>query len=149
MKVIEGSTEIARTPGEVFDFISDASLLPEWQPAVIEAVAEAPAVRQVGMHGYEIRRLPGGPKKIRWQVTESEPGRRWAVEGLDGPVRAHVGISLRPSDRAGTYVDYRVWFEGHGIGRILRLIATRGERSELPKTLSRLKLRLEGARVVG
>ena len=149
MKVIEYSTEIARTPGEVFDYVSDASLLPEWQQAVIEAVAEAPATRQVGMHGYEIRQLPGGPKKIRWQVTECEPGRRWAVEGLDGPVRAHVGISLRPSDGAGTRVDYRVWFEGHGIGRILRLIATRGERSELPQTLSRLKLRLEGARLGG
>ncbi|MEV1131238.1 SRPBCC family protein [Agromyces sp. NPDC049794] len=149
MKVIEGSTEIARTPGEVFDDVSDASRLPEWQPAVIEAAAEAPAIRQVGMHGYEIRQLPGGPKKVRWQVTECEPGRRWAIEGLDGPVRAHVSISLQPSDGAGTHVDYRVWFEGHGIGKILRLMATRGERSELPQTLALLKLRLEGARVGG
>ena len=70
MKVIEGSTEIARSPGEVFDYITDAARLPEWQPSVKEAGAEPPAIRQVGMRGYEVRRVPGGPQKIRWAVIE-------------------------------------------------------------------------------
>ena len=101
MKVIEYSTEVARTPQEVFDYVSDATRLPEWQPSVKEAAAEPPAIRKVGMRGYEVRRVPGGPQKLRWQVTECEPGRRWGIEGVDGPVRAHATMrSRRPTATA-------------------------------------------------
>ena len=143
MKVIECSTEIARAPQEVFDYVSDAARLPEWQPSVEEASAEPPGVRQVGMRGYEVRRVPGGKQKIRWEVTECEPGGRWAVDGIDGPVRAHVAISLTPADGNGTHVDYRIWFEGHGIGKLIRLMASRGARTEMPASLALLKERLE------
>jgi uncharacterized protein YndB with AHSA1/START domain len=143
MKAIESSTEIARTPREVFDYISDASQLPEWQPAVVEAAAEAPGNREVGMRGYEIRRVPGGPQRMEWRVTDCEPGGRWATEGTNGPVRAHVSISLEPSDGSSTHVDYRIWFEGRGIGKLLRLMAMRGARADAPQMLSLLKQRLE------
>ena len=143
MKVIECSTEIARAPQEVFDYVTDAARLPEWQPSVEEASAEPPAIRQVGMRGVEIRRVPGGRQKARWQVTEYEPGARWAVEGIDGPVRAHVDIAFAPTDGAGTHVDYRVWFEGHGIGKLIRVMAGRGARREMPASLALLKQRLE------
>ena len=147
MKVIEYSTEVARTPQEVFDYVSDATRLPEWQPSVEEAAAEPPAIRQVGMLGYEVRRVPGGPQKLRWQVTECEPGRRWAIEGIDGPVRAHATIALAPTDGDGTRVDYRIWFEGRGIGRLFRLMAGRGARTEVPEILELLKGRLESVAV--
>jgi uncharacterized protein YndB with AHSA1/START domain len=143
MKVIEYSTEVSRTPQEVFDYVSDTARIPEWQPSVEEAAAEPPAIRQVGMRGHEVRRLPSGKQKIRWEVTECEPGGRWAVEGIEGPVRAHVAISLAPIDGNGTRVDYRVWFEGRGIGKLIRLMATRGARSEVPASLELLKQRLE------
>lgn len=143
MKVIEGSTRIARTPQEVFDFVTDAARLPEWQPSVQEASAEPPGIREVGMRGYEVRNVPGGPQRIRWEVTECEPGRRWAVEGIDGPVRAHAAVSLEPAGGSGTRVDYRIWFEGRGIGRLIRLMASRGARTEVPESLALLKQRLE------
>ena len=143
MKVIECSTEIARAPQEVFDYVTDAARLPEWQPSVEEAAAEPPAIRQVGMRGYEVRRVPGGKQRIQWEVTECEPGGRWAVEGIDGPVRAHAAISLAPIDGNGTHVDYRIWFEGRGIGKLIKLMASRGARSEVPASLELLKQRLE------
>ena len=149
MKVIEYSTEIARTPHEVFDYVADAARLPEWQPSVEEASAEPPAIREVGMRGYEVRRIPGGRAKLRWRVTECEPGGRWAVEGIDGPVRAHASISLAASggggDGDGTHVDYRIWFEGHGIGRLFKVMAGRGARTEVPQSLALLKQRLEAS----
>ncbi|MBT2499309.1 SRPBCC family protein [Agromyces sp. ISL-38] len=143
MKVIECSTEIARTPQEVFDYVTDTARLPEWQPSVEEAGAEPPAIRQVGMRGYEVRRVPGGTQKMRWEVTECAPGGRWAVEGIEGLVRAHVAISLLPVDPTGTHVDYRIWFEGRGIGKVIRLMANRGARTEIPASLALLKQRLE------
>lgn len=143
MKVIQGSTEITRTPQEVFDYVSDASRLSEWQPSVVDAGVESPAIRQVGMRGYEVRNVPGGPQTMHWRVTECVPGDRWSVEGIDGPVRAHVSIALEPAGEAGTHLDYRLWFEGHGIGKLMRPMAARGARAEVPQILSRLKERLE------
>ena len=149
MKVIEYSTEIARTPQEVFDYVADAARLPEWQPSVEEASAEPPAIRQVGMRGYEVRRVPGGRAKLRWRVTECEPGGRWAVEGIDGPVRAHASISLAASDAATAWHARRLphRFEGHGIGRLFKVMAGRGARTEVPQTwrCSSSASRLSGA----
>lgn len=143
MKVIENSTWIARTPQEVFDYVSDAARLPEWQPSVHEAGAEPPGIRRVGMRGYEVRSVPGGRQRFRWHVTECVPGERWAVEGIDGPVRAHVDISLAPGRGDGTRVDHRIWFEGRGIGKLIRVMAARGARTEVPASLELLKQRLE------
>jgi uncharacterized protein YndB with AHSA1/START domain len=145
MKVIKSSTQIARAPREVFDYVSDAARLHEWQPSVQEAGVEPPGVRQVGMRGFEVRNVPGGRQKIRWEVTECEPGSRWAIEGIEGPVRAHVVISLTPSDGTGTLVEYRIQFEGHGIGKLIGLMATRGARTEVPASLALLKQRLESS----
>jgi uncharacterized protein YndB with AHSA1/START domain len=146
--VIADSTDIARPPREVFDFVSDPARLPRWQPAVIEAAAEPPGPVAVGMRGREVRRVPGGPRTLHWQVTECEPGRRWGVRGVDGPVRAHVTMTFQPT-AAGTHLDYRVSFDGHGIGKIIRLLAQRGARAELPANLALLKQQLEASSTVG
>lgn len=42
-------------------------------------------------------------------------------------------------------MDYRIWFEGHGIGKLLRLLAQQGASRDVPESLSLLKQQLEGA----
>lgn len=141
---IEASIDIARTPQEVFDYVADASRLPAWQSSVESAATEPPGGRAVGVRGHEVRRVPGGERKFRWEVTDCEPGRRWGVRGVDGPVRAHVTIAFAPtSGGAATHVDYGLWFEGHGIGKLIRLLATQSARTEVPASLTLLKQRLE------
>ena len=96
------------------------------------------------MTGREVRRVPGGRRTFRWEVTESDPGRRWGLRGIDGPVRAHVTVALAPTlGGAGTHVDYAIWFEGHGIGKLIRLLAQQGARKDVPASLALLKQRLE------
>lgn len=144
-QTISASTDIARSPEEVFDLLADAKRLPEWQTDVEEAAFDEPASVGVGSKGHEVRHVPGGPRTFQWEVTEYEPGSRYGVRGLNGPVRAHVSVALAPTaDGAGTHVDYGMWFEAHGIGKIVvPLLANRGARKELPNTLQRLKQRLE------
>jgi uncharacterized protein YndB with AHSA1/START domain len=144
-KAIEASTNIARAPQEVFDYVSDPARLPDWQPSVDMAAFEPPGVpAAVGIQGHEVRRVPGGGRTFRWEVTECEPGRRWSIRGIDGAVRAHVTLAFAPtSTGTGTHVDYRVWFEGHGIGKLIRLLASQGARKEAPASLDLLKQRLE------
>lgn len=144
-KLIEASTDIHRTPQEVFDFLSDPARLPQWQPTVDDAAFETDGPPMVGSRGHEVRHVPGGRRTINWEVTECVPGSRWSVQGIDGPVRAHVTIGLAPSGAGtSTRVDYRIWFEGHGLGKVVRLLASQGTRKELPGNLALLKQRLEG-----
>jgi uncharacterized protein YndB with AHSA1/START domain len=143
-KVIEASTDIARTPQEVFDYVSDPARLPDWQPSVDVAAFEPPGVPAVGQRGHEVRRVPGGRRTIRWEVAECEPGRRWSISGIDGAVRAHVTIACAPTSAgASTHVNYDIRFEGHGVGKLLRLVASQRARKEVPANLALLKQRLE------
>jgi uncharacterized protein YndB with AHSA1/START domain len=143
-KVIEASTDIARTPQEVFDYVSDPARLPEWQPSVEAAAAEPPGVAAVGLQGHEVRRVPGGRRTIRWEITDCEQGRRWGVRGIDGPVRAHVAVVFTPADRGTTtHLDYGIWFEGHGFGKLVGILARQGARKDVAHSLALLKKRLE------
>lgn len=145
-KVIEARTAIARPPQEVFAFVSDPARLPEWQPDVEEAATEVPGQPAVGVRGHEVRRVPGGRRTIRWEVTDCEPGRRWGVRGIDGLVRAHVAMALAPADDgSSTQIDYQIWFEGHGVGKLVGLLARQGARKDVPQNLALLKQRLEEA----
>jgi uncharacterized protein YndB with AHSA1/START domain len=141
---IKASTDITRTPQEVFAYVSDAARLPEWQPSVEAAAAEPPGAVAVGVQGHEVRRVPGGRRTIRWEVTDCEPGRRWGVRGIDGPVRAHVAMELTPADEGRrTHLDYGIWFEAHGIGKVVRILVRQGARKDVPDSLTLLKKRLE------
>jgi uncharacterized protein YndB with AHSA1/START domain len=142
--VVEGSIDIDRTPEEVFEYATDASLLPTWQRDVEAAQADPPAVRAVGMRGREVRRTPAGRRTVRWEVTECERGRRWSVRGVEGPLRARVTMTFTPTDvGAGTRFRYGIAFEGRGIGRALGLLARRGAEQGLPTSLALLKRRVE------
>ena len=146
-KLIGAGVDIARTPQEVFDYVSDAARLPDWQPSVERAAAEPPGVAAVGMRGHEVRRVPGGRRTFRWEATEYEPGRRWSIRGIDRPVRAHVTMELAPTGAGtGTHIDYRIRFEGQGIGKLIRLLARHGARNEVPTSLALLKQRLEATK---
>ena len=143
---IEASIDIARTTQEVFDYVADPATLPDWQPSLESAGVEPPGLPTVGMRGHEVRRVPGGSRTFRWEVTECDPGRRWAVRGIDGAVRAHVLIILAEADGgASTHLDYSIWFEGRGIGKVIRLLARQGARKEVPASLALLKERVESS----
>jgi len=144
-KTINAGIDVARTPQEVFDYVSDAARLPEWQPSVEAAAAEPPGAVAVGLQGHEVRRVPGGTRTIRWEATDCEPGRRWGVQGIEGPVRAHVAVVFTPVDQGKrTHIDYGIWFESHGIGKLIGMLARQGARKEVPDSLALLKKRLEG-----
>jgi uncharacterized protein YndB with AHSA1/START domain len=147
-RIVEAHVDIDRTPEEVFDYVSDARRLPEWQPDVESAQPEPPGIPAVGMVGRETRRVPGGPRTFRWEVTECERGRRWAVRGVDGPVRAQVTMTLDPmGGGARTRFGYGIRLEGHGLGKVIAPLARHGAGKDVAANLALLKQRLEGPRL--
>lgn len=146
-KTITAGADISRSPRDVFGYISDAARIPEWQSNVRRAEFAEPAAVGVGTRGREVRHVMGADRTITWEVTEYEPDHRYAVRGLDGPVRAHVTIELTPlGDGTATHLECGIGFEGHGIGKLIAILARTSADKDLPANLARLKQRLEEQR---
>ncbi len=143
-KSISGTVEITRSPHEVFEYITDPTRIPEWQPDVRTACLAYPAAVGVGTRGREIRHVMGSDRSIMWEVTEYRPDQRFGVRGVGGPVRAHVTMDVSPNSKgAGTLLSYGIAFVGHGVGRLIAPLARRGARNDLPATLDSLRRQLE------
>jgi hypothetical protein len=92
------------------------------------------------------RRIGGAERASTSEVTQISPPNRWAVRGLDGPIRAIVNVTVAPlSESARSRVTIELDFEGHGIGKLLvPLVVRRQAQREMPDNLQKLKQRLEG-----
>jgi uncharacterized protein YndB with AHSA1/START domain len=142
MAPIVSTVEIARPPDEVFPYVIDPGTFPEWQHGVVRgAMNESPT--RVGSRCTTIRNIGGSEREITTEITECDPPRRWADHGIDGPIRAVVGVRVEPV-ATGSRVTIELDFEGHGIGKLLvPLFVRRQAAKEMPGNMQRLKQRLE------
>jgi uncharacterized protein YndB with AHSA1/START domain len=141
------SVEIARPAEEVFSYVTDPSRFPEWQQGVVSGRMEGGCTHGVGGRCITTRRIGGSERAATSEVTEMSPPNRWAVRGLDGPIRAIVNVRVEPlSESARSRVTIEVDFEGHGIGKLLvPLVVRRQAAKEMPANMQALKERLESA----
>jgi uncharacterized protein YndB with AHSA1/START domain len=144
MAPITTSTDIGRPPDEVFAYVIDPSTFPEWQQGVVSGHMDAPTTR-VGSKCTTVRRIGGRERVVTTEITEYEPPLRWADRGIEGPIRAIVGVTVEPlTDGSRSRLTIEVDFTGHGIGRLLvPLVVRRQAASEMPGNMMRLKQRLE------
>lgn len=144
MAPITTTTEIARPAEEVFAFVIDPRTMPEWQKGCLRGHMDGPTTR-VGSKCTTLRRIGGREREVTTAITEYEPPHRWADRGIDGPVRAIVGVTVEPlADGSRSRLTIDLDFAGHGIGKLLvPLIVRRQAAREMPKNISRLKERLE------
>lgn len=122
MQWAEHSIEIAATPDQVFDAITDYETFPGWQSAVLatevterEAASGLGEVVEYEVDGkirtirYTLRYHYDRPEKISWDFLEGH-----GINRMDG------GYELRESD-GGTSATYRVGIDVSGIpGPILK-----------------------------
>jgi uncharacterized protein YndB with AHSA1/START domain len=145
MASILASTEISRSPDDVFAYVTDPNRLPEWQESVVKAESsQTPA--HVGTRAQVTRRIGRREVAQSAELTELTPPTSWKVRGLDGPVRGNVNGRIEPLDNgARSRVTIELDLQGHGIGRLLvPLVVRRKAAQEMPRNLHRLKDRLEG-----
>jgi uncharacterized protein YndB with AHSA1/START domain len=141
---ITSITEVARPAEEVFFYVTDPSVMPEWQQGCLSGHMDGGSVR-VGSRCTTIRRIGGREQEVVTEITEYDPPRRWADRGISGPVRAIVAVQVEPlDDGSRSRVTIELDFTGHGIGRLLvPLVVRRQAASEMPGNMMRLKQRLE------
>ena len=124
--------EIARTPEEVFAYLSDVANLPEWQSGVRAAV-------QTGDRIEETRSFLGREMRTTLEILENEPPRVLTLKALDGPVRFTVTHELEP---AGNGTRLTVVAEGDVPGFASGIVAQQAKR-QFSKDFARLKEILE------
>ena len=128
----ELTIEIARTPEDVFSYLTDVSNLTEWQTGVKSAALRDGRIE-------ESRSLLGREIHTTLEIVEQEPPRLFALCAVEGPIRLSVRHELEPSD-GGTRL--KVTAEGDVPGFAAVLLA-RGAEKQFRKDFERLKKILE------
>jgi carbon monoxide dehydrogenase subunit G len=131
----ELAVEIARTPEEVYDYLTDVSNLPRWQSGVH-------AARREGSQIHESRHMLGRELQTTLEIEEDERPRLFTLRAVNSPVPFTVRHELEPSG-AGTLL--RVTGEGEAgmlPGFAAGIMARRAEK-QFRKDFERLKRLLE------
>ena len=144
MASISETVEIRRRPEEVFTYLDDLTRHSEWQDQLESVTVETEGSTRVGTRARETRRVGGRTMTQTYEVTEHDPPRSFAFRGVDGPVRPVGRGFIEPAgDGSRSRLTLDLDFEGHGMGKLLRLLALRQARKLVPKDQQRLKERLE------
>ncbi|HJQ75185.1 MAG TPA: SRPBCC family protein [Gaiellaceae bacterium] len=128
----ELTIEIARTPGDVFAYLTDPSNLPAWQAGVKSATLRDGRIE-------ESRSLLGKELRTTLEIVEQEEPRLFTLRALDSPVPFTVRHELEP---AGDGTRLTVTAEGDVPGFAAGLLARRAER-QFRKDFERLRKILE------
>jgi len=144
MDPVTCSVDIDRPPSEVFPFVTDPSHFGEWQKGVVSGhVAGEPAV---GSTCTMTRKIGGAERTSSSLITDYAPPQRWAIHGIDGPIRADVAVRVEPLDGgARSSVTIELDFSGHGLGRLMAPLVVSRARKEVPVSCQNLKGLLEQA----
>lgn len=144
MPPIVTSIEVDRPADAVFAYATDPTRFHEWQQGVVGGHMDADGVPTVGTRCHTTRRIGGAERPSVSEVTHIEPPRTWGVRGIDGPIRAIVEVTVKPSTADRSQLTISVDFTGRGIGKILVPLVVRREAvKEMPANLAALKEQLE------
>jgi len=142
MAPITTTADIARPAEEVFAYVTDPRTMPEWQQGCVSGQMDGPTTR-LGSRGTTVRNIGGRERESTTEITEYDPPHRWADQGIDGPVRARVAVTVS-AHRSSSRLTIDLDFTGHGIGKLLvPLFVRRQAAREMPGNMRRLKERLE------
>ena len=135
--------DIARSAGEVFAYVADATKLASWQTNTVSAVPDGPI--GLGTKIREVHRAPGGKQIATMvEVVEYEPDRVFGMRIIEG-VPVHGRITFEPSD-TGTRFRFRVCSQPTGMMRIAQPILRAMLKWQFDQHCTNLKTVLETQR---
>ncbi len=134
--------EIARTPEDVFAYLTDVSNLPAWQSGVRGATIEGGGPPRVGARIRESRHMLGRELTTTLEVTEYDAPRLFSLRALDSPVPFVVRHELEAHDEGTRLTVAGVGDAGLLPGFATGIMARRAEK-QFRKDFERLKRLLE------
>jgi hypothetical protein len=144
MAPVTASTVIGCPAAEVFAYATDPARFREWQQGVTGGHLDQPGPPQVGAKCLTTRCIGGANRIVTSELTHIDAPRTWGVQGIDGPIRASVDVTVEPLTGTSSRLTIAVGFDGHGIGKLLLpLMVRRQAQKEMPANVEALKRRVE------
>jgi carbon monoxide dehydrogenase subunit G len=138
---MEHTVRIGRPPADVFRYLTDVEKAPEWQSSALEVSPQGEM--GVGARIRETRNFLGRRAESTLEVTEYEPGRKFSLRVVSGPLPFEVRHALAP-DGEGTRLDWVAETDTSRFPKLaVRIMAGTAER-QFKADLERLKRVLEG-----
>jgi uncharacterized protein YndB with AHSA1/START domain len=107
---LAASIDIAAPPGAVIDFIADPANAPRWMKALDVAELLTPGPIGPGSRFREVQSAGGKRIESICEITELEPGRRYAWRNIDdGPAQYGGGFAAAVTADGGTRLRYEGW----------------------------------------
>jgi uncharacterized protein YndB with AHSA1/START domain len=148
MSRIVGTTTIARSPGDAFDFATTPRNWPAWHPSSLSVTGTTDHSLDVGERCTEQYIVAGRRGVTDWFVRERDPGRRWVIEAQpEGGGSGTITYTLTPQD-GGTRFERRFEYAMPNafLAIVDALVLRRRIEVESNEALRRLKAILEAGR---
>jgi len=140
---VEFSTVINRPVAEVFAFITDPSNNTKYQEGLIESRLETPGPIGVGSKATDVRKFLGRQLELKLEVTAYEPGKRFGLKAVSGPIPFEVLQTFEPVE-GGTRIELITQAEPGGFFKLAEGMVKKQLESQLSGDMARLKKVLEG-----
>jgi Uncharacterized conserved protein len=138
----ELTIEVARTPEDVFAYLTNVSNLPAWQSGVHTAQIEDAGAPRIGARIRESRHMLGRELNMTLEITEYDTPRVFSLRALDSPVPFIVRHELEPHEGGTLLTVAAVGDAGLLPGFAAGIMARRAEK-QFKKDFERLKRLLE------
>ncbi len=146
----EHTVIVERPPDEVFAFLTDLSSVPEWQSGAVEVrKPEAEASVGVGTKYVQVLKFLGRQFEATIEVTEYEPGQRFSIKTLSGPIPFQVEHTLEPSDGGGTKLRVTLEGEPGGLFKVAEPLVMRNAQRQVANDFATLKQLVEARAPAG
>jgi uncharacterized protein YndB with AHSA1/START domain len=138
--VAEAEVDIKRPPEAVFDFCSDPSHEPEWNPMMRRVVklTDGP-VREGARYRTE---FVNAPPMVMECIRYERPS-AWSLTGDSLALKAAGGGHVAPTP-VGTHLVMRMELEPHGLLKLSTPLLRRRMKAMFQRDLNNIKARLEG-----
>jgi uncharacterized protein YndB with AHSA1/START domain len=140
---VEASTQIARRPADVFDFLTEVENLPRWQAGVTEAKPLTPGAMRIGSQFSQKTRVGPWNLDTIGTVSELKTNERIAFQlKSTGPLNCEVNFDLQPA-AGGTRLTLRGVAQLKGLWRLLRPLLANELQKETTTEVALMKQLLE------
>jgi len=142
MAPIVTSVNVARSPEDVFAYITDVQRHPEWQEGLVSVTTETEGPVRVGTRVVHRRKL--GPQTVSAtsEITAFDPPRLVSFRGIDGPIRGEGSQRVEPAG-TGSRVSFEMELKGYGLGKLMLPMARKQAARQVEASHANLKRILE------
>ena len=133
---------IARSPKEVFEFITASENAPKISQSVKSMVKLTDGPLRVGTRFRETRLMGGKEQQAELEIVEFEPTQRYSTQNLTEGIETVYRYNLQP-ERAGTRIDLVCEVKAKGIKKLMLPLVASILKKEDGDHLQRVKKVLE------